>query len=61
MQHKTSLILFSTLMPAVGYLNPATAVTDAELEALEKQLEQQEAEAIKQARLVQHTPFQLRY
>jgi tetratricopeptide (TPR) repeat protein len=32
----------------VSYLPAATAVTDAELEALEKQIEQQEAEEIKQ-------------
>jgi len=33
----------------VGYLSPVTAVTEAELEALEKQIEQQEAEEVKQA------------
>jgi len=37
MKSKAPLILFSCLLLTVGYLNPAMAVTDAELEALEKQ------------------------
>ena len=46
MKSKTILILFSSLILTVGYLTSVTAVTDAELEALEKQIEQQEAEEI---------------
>ncbi len=38
------LILFSSLLLTVGYLLPVHAVTDAELEALEKKIEQQETE-----------------
>jgi actin-related protein len=48
MRSKTLLILFSSLIITVGYLTPVQAVTDAELEALEKQLEQQETEEKKQ-------------
>ena len=44
-----SLSLIICLILAVGYLTPVQAVTDAELEALEKQIEQQEAEEKKQA------------
>lgn len=47
MKSKTSL-LFSTLIFMVGYLVSVFAVTNAELEALEKQLERQEAEEKKQ-------------
>ncbi len=48
MNPKTTLILFSSLILAVGYLTHVQAVTDAELEALEKQIEQQEAKDKKQ-------------
>jgi len=51
MKSKTTLILFSSLTLMVGYLAPVQAVTDAELEALEKQIEQQEAEEKKKAAL----------
>jgi tetratricopeptide (TPR) repeat protein len=44
MKSKTPLILFSILLLTVGYMTSVTAVTDAELEALEKQIEQQEEE-----------------
>ena len=44
-----SLSLIVCLILAVGYLTPVQAVTDAELEALEKQIEQQEAEEKKRA------------
>jgi hypothetical protein len=44
MKSKSPLILFLSLMLAVGYLTSVQAVTDAELDALEKQLEQQEIE-----------------
>jgi len=44
MKSKTLLILFSSLILTVGYLTSVNAVTDEELEALEKQLEQQETE-----------------
>jgi septal ring factor EnvC (AmiA/AmiB activator) len=44
-----SLIVCLVLM--VGYLTSVQAVTDAELEALEKQIEQQEAEEKQQAEL----------
>jgi tetratricopeptide (TPR) repeat protein len=37
--------LIISLLFTVGYLTPVSAVTDAELEALEKQIEQQEVEA----------------
>ena len=40
--------LIGCLIITVGYLSNVYAVTDAELEALEKQIEQQEAEEIKQ-------------
>ncbi len=40
--------LIVCLIISIGYLPPVHAVTDAELEALEKQLEQQEAEEKKQ-------------
>jgi len=40
--------LIGCLILAVGHLSSVTAVTDAELDALEKQIEQQEAEEIKQ-------------
>jgi len=49
MKSKTPLILLSSLILTVGYLSPVQAVTDAELEALEKQIEQQEVEEKKQA------------
>ncbi|MFT5396813.1 MAG: DNA segregation ATPase FtsK/SpoIIIE-like protein [Gammaproteobacteria bacterium] len=42
MKSKMPLILFSILILLVGYLPNVQAVTDAELEALEKQIEQQE-------------------
>jgi len=44
MKSKMILILLSSLILTVSYLIPVNAVTDAELEALEKQIEQQEAE-----------------
>ena len=44
MKSKTPLILLSSLILMVSYFTSVTAVTDAELEALEKQIEQQEAE-----------------
>jgi len=44
-----SLSLIVCLILTIGYVNHIEAVTDAELEALEKQIEQQEAEEIKQA------------
>jgi len=43
-----SLRLIISLILTVGYLTSVQAVTDAELEALEKQIEQQEAEEKKQ-------------
>ena len=43
------LSLIVCLILTVGYVNHVEAVTDAELEALQKQLEQQEAEEKKQA------------
>jgi len=49
MQSHTTLILLSSLILTVGYLSPAKAVTDAELEALEKQIEQLETDEEKQA------------
>ena len=45
-----SLSLIICLILMTVYLFPAQAVTDAELEALEKQIEQQEAEEKKQAK-----------
>jgi len=38
------LILFSSLILTISYLTSVQAVTDAELEALEKQIEQQESD-----------------
>ena len=49
MKSKTTLVLFIGLVFTVSYLTPVNAVTDAELEALEKQLEQLESEEKKQA------------
>ena len=49
MKSKIALILFSSLIITVGYLTSVTAVTDAELEALEKQIEQLESEEKRQA------------
>ncbi len=49
MKSKTTHSFIISLILMVGYLTQVQAVTDAELEALEKQLEQQEAEEIKQA------------
>ena len=43
MKLKTALSLIISLILTVGYVNNVQAVTDAELEALEKQIEQQEA------------------
>jgi len=45
-----SLSLIISLILTVGYLASVTAVTDAELEALEKQIEQQEAEEKQKAK-----------
>ena len=44
MKSKTAHSLIISLILTVGYLTTVQAVTDAELEALEKQIEQQEAE-----------------
>ena len=44
MKSKTTHSLIVCLILTVGYLTSVTAVTDAELEALEKQIEQQEVE-----------------
>lgn len=44
MKSKTPIILFSCLTLIVCYLTSVQAVTDTELEALEKQIEQQEAD-----------------
>jgi len=44
MKSKTSHSLIISLILTVGYLTSVTAVTDAELEAIEKQIEQLEAE-----------------
>jgi len=49
MKSKTTLILISSLILTVGYLSSAQAVSDAELEALEKQIEQLETDEKKQA------------
>jgi len=49
MQSKTPLILSSILILTIGYQIPVHAVTDAELEALEKQIEQLESEEKQQA------------
>ncbi len=50
MESKTTLVLFIGLLLTVSYLTPVNAVTDAELEALEKQIEQLETEEKKQAK-----------
>ena len=49
MKYKIPLNLFISLILTVGYLAPVTAVTDTEIEALERQLEQQEAEEKQQS------------
>ena len=49
MKLKTAYSLIISLILTVGYLPTTTAVTDAELEALEKQIEQLESEEKKQA------------
>jgi formylglycine-generating enzyme required for sulfatase activity len=49
MNSKATLTLLSGLILSVSYLSHVHAVTDAELEALEKQIEQQEAEEKKEA------------
>ena len=49
MKSKTAHRLIVCLILMVGHLNQVQAVTDAELEALEKQIEQQEEEEKKQA------------
>jgi len=48
MKSKTAHSLIISLIFMVFYLSPVQAVTDAELEALEKQIEQQEADEQKQ-------------
>ena len=48
MKSKTAHSLIVCLILVVSHLTSVTAVTDADLEALEKQIEQQEAEEIKQ-------------
>jgi dynactin complex subunit len=48
MKSKTANRLIVSLILSVGYLTSVIAVTDAELEALEKQLEQLESEKLKQ-------------
>jgi len=48
MKSKTSPILFLSLILTFGYLAPVTAVTDAEIEALEKQIQQLESKENKQ-------------
>jgi len=50
MKSKTIHSLIVCLILTVGYFSPALAVTDAELEALEKQIEQQEMEVKKQTK-----------
>jgi len=45
---KTTHSLFISLILTAGYLTSATAVTDVELEELEKQIEQLESEELKQ-------------
>jgi len=50
MKSKTTLVLFIGLLLTVSYLIPVNAVTDAELEALEKQIEQLETEEKEQAK-----------
>jgi 5'-3' exonuclease len=49
MKSMTIRSLISYLIFTLGYLNPVRAVTDAELELLEKQIEQQEADVIQKA------------
>ena len=49
MNSKMTLIIFPSLILMVGYLTPLQAVTDAEIEALEKQIEQLESEEKRQA------------
>jgi formylglycine-generating enzyme required for sulfatase activity len=49
MKSKIAHSLIVCLIFIAGYLPPVTAVTDAELEALEKQIEQQEVEEKQQA------------
>jgi len=49
MKPKTTHSLIGCLILAIGHLTTVNAVTDAELEALEKQIEQLESEEIKQA------------
>lgn len=49
MRSKSPLILFSILILSVGYQMSVHAVTDADLEALEKQIEQQEVDEKKKA------------
>ena len=49
MKSKTTLVLFIGLALTVSYPPPVNAVTDAELEALEKQIEELEEEEQKQA------------
>ena len=49
MKSKVTHSLIISLILTVGYLPIVTAVTDAELDALEKQIEQQEAEDKKEA------------
>ena len=51
MKSKTAHSLIVCLILTVGYLSPAQAVSDAELEALEKQIEQLESEEKKQAEI----------
>ena len=50
MKSKTTLSLIVCMILMDGNLSHVHAVTDAELKALEKQLEQQEAEEKKQAK-----------
>ncbi len=44
MRSQASLILLSILILLLGHLHPVSADTDAELEALEKLIEQQEVD-----------------
>ncbi|MEE9160225.1 MAG: NapC/NirT family cytochrome c [Gammaproteobacteria bacterium] len=44
MRSQASLILLCILILLLGHLHPVSADTDAELEALEKQIEQQEVD-----------------
>jgi hypothetical protein len=50
MKLKTTHNLIISLILTLGYLTPVIAVTDAELETLEKQIEQQEAKEVRQAK-----------